>query len=626
MNQSDDSSFDRRDFMKLAAGSAAAMTARPQSAGAQSVEPGQATTAATADESGAANALITEHPGSDFMVDVFKTLDLEYIASNPASSFRSLQESLINYGGNTNPEWLTAMHEESSVGMARGYFKIEGKPMAVAAHGVVGLQHAAMAVYHAYCDRVPVYIILGNTFDATERRPGAEWRHSVQDAAAMVRDYIKWDDMPISLGHFAESAVRAYSIAMTPPTLPVVLVADSALQEAPMDAEEPLSIPKLNTPRPPAGDSGAVPEVAQMLVAAENPVITGGRLGRTANSIELLVELAETLQCPVSGWNFPSRHALNGGGIGDADLILALEPPDLWGDVNTMTDQLVRTSRSDLKPGAKIVTVSSTDLFMKSNYQDFQRYQEVDLAIAADAEATLPSLIEAVRRLLTADRRRVFEDRGAKIAASRVQRQERARREAAAVWDLSPISSTRIAYELWDQIKTKDWSLVSGGRGPGGAQELWNFERHYHTTGDGQGAGSVAPSALGAALANRKYGRLSISIQNDGDLMYAPGVLWTAAHHRIPLLAIMNNNRAYHQEVMHLQRMAARHNRVLTNAHVGTSIDDPNIDYAKLAESMGWYAEGPITEPNDVGPALRRAIARVEAGQPALLDTVMQPR
>ena len=612
--------------MKIAAGSTAAMAASAQSVAAQRAEPEQATTPAAADESDAVDVLITEHPGSDFMVDVFKTLDFEYIASNPASAFRSLQESLINYGGNRNPEWLTAMHEESSVGMARGYFKIEGKPMAVAAHSTVGLQHAAMAIYHAYCDRVPVYIILGNTFDATERRPGAEWRHSVQDAAAMVRDYIKWDDMPVSLGHFAESAVRAYKIAMTPPTLPVILVADSALQEAPMEPGARLRIPKLTTPRPPTGDSGSVAEVARMLVAAENPVITGGRLGRTANSIQLLVELADTLQCNASGWNFPSRHTLNGGRVENADVILALEPPNLWGAVNTMTDQLVRTSRSDLQPGAKIITISSTDLYMKSNYQDFQRYQEVELAIAADAEATLPSLIEAVRRLITADRRRVFEDRGAKIAAARAQALERARRAAAAVWDLSPISSTRLAYELWEQIKNKDWSLVSGGRGPGGASQIWNFEKHYHTTGGTQGAGSVAPSAVGAALANRKYGRLSISIQNDGDLMYAPGVLWTAVHHRIPLLTIMNNNRAYHQEVMHLQRMACRHNRSLTNSHIGTSIDDPNIDYAKLAESMGWYAEGPITDPNDLGPALKRAIARVEAGQPALLDTVMQPR
>ena len=178
------------------------------------------------------------------MVDVLKTLGFEYVAANPGSSFRGLHESFINYGGNTQPEWLTCCHEESSVAMAHGYAKIEGKPMLVAAHGTVGLQHAAMAIYNAFCDRVPVFIVLGNTFDATVRRPGAEWVHSVQDAAAMVRDYIKWDDMPISLAHFAESAVRAYKIAMTPPMAPVVIVADSELQERPIERGAELRDPE----------------------------------------------------------------------------------------------------------------------------------------------------------------------------------------------------------------------------------------------------------------------------------------------------------------------------------------------------------------------------------------------
>jgi acetolactate synthase-1/2/3 large subunit len=615
------SSVNRRKFLKIAAGGATALTARLEPASAQQLARAESPAAAPAP----VDVMTTERPGSDFMVDVIKSLGIEYIASNPASSFRSLQESFINYGRNKDPEWLTCMHEESSVGIARGYFKIESKPMAAIMHGVVGLQHAAIAVYHTYCDRVPVYLILGNTFDATERRPGAEWRHSAQDVAAMVREFIKWDDMPISLDHFAESAVRAYRFSVTPPMLPVAVVADSELQERPMEPGARPRIPKLNIPKPPAGDPGAVAEMARMLVAAESPVITGGRLGRTQNSIQLLVELAETLQCPVQGGNFPSRHPLSGGNVGNADLILALEPPDLWGDTNTMTDQLERTTKSDLKPGTKILSINGDDLYMKSNYQDFQRFQETDLSIAADAEATLPSLVEAVKRLVTADRRRVFQERGAKIAAGRAQAQERARRQAAAVWNLSPLSHVRITYELWELIKNKDWSVVSGAR-PQGSAQLWNFDKHYQSFSGGQGASSAVPCAVGAALANRKYGRLSINFQNDGDLMYAPGVLWTAAHHRIPMLTIMNNNRGYHQEVMHLQTMACRHNRDLTTARIGTGIEDPNMDYAKLAQSMGWYAEGPITNPNDVGPALKRAIARVEAGEPALLDTVMQPR
>src|SRR5438093_11336431 len=262
------------------------------------------------------------------MGDVIKSLGIEYIAANPGSSFRSLHESIINYGGNKNPELLTCCHEESSVALADGYAKVEGKPMAVMAHSTVGLQHASMAVYNAFAGRTPVFIVLGNTIDAAARRPGVEWYPSAQDAAAMVRDYTKWDDLPISLTHFAESAVRGYKIAMTPPRGPVVLVADSDLQETPVADLSRLHVPRLTLASPPAGDPVAVAELAKLLVAAENPVILGGQAIRTAEGMKLLIELAETLQAPVSGGKFPSRNPLNragGGLIRNADLMLGLQ-------------------------------------------------------------------------------------------------------------------------------------------------------------------------------------------------------------------------------------------------------------------------------------------------------------
>src|SRR5207247_2389714 len=218
------------------------------------------------------DVLTTDHCGSDFMVDVIKSLDIEYFCANPGSSFRALHESIINYGGNSSPEFITCCHEESSVAMAHGYSKIEGKPMMVFCHGTVGLQHASMAIYNAYCDRAPIYIVFGNILDAAWRRGSIEWYHSVQDAAAMVRDYTKWDDAPISLTHFAESAVRAYRVAMTPPTMPVLIAADAQLQELPIPDGAKLRIPKLTIPTPPQGDSAAVAEAAKLLVAAENPV------------------------------------------------------------------------------------------------------------------------------------------------------------------------------------------------------------------------------------------------------------------------------------------------------------------------------------------------------------------
>ena len=631
----------RRNFLKGAAATgAAALVPNPRPARAQEAKPARASapSAAAREADGSAppatvEVLTGDRPGGDFMVDVLKSLGFEYVCANPGSSFRGLHESLVNYGGNRNPEFITCCHEESSVAMAHGYAKIEGKPACVLAHGTVGLQHSAMALYNAYCDRAPLYMIVGNSVDATSRRPGVEWEHSVQDAASMVRDFVKWDDLPASLAHFSESAVRAYKIAMTPPMMPVLLVADLDLQENPFPGAWP-RIPKLTLARPPQGDAGSVAELAKMLVEAENPVLIAGRVARTAAGMKALVELAETLQAPVidqnERMNFPSRHPLNQsssrGLIGQADVIVGFELTDFWGTVNSYRDQLNRSSRRITKPAAKLVSITTGDLYIKSNYQDFERFPEVDLAIAADAEETLPALSEAVKRLLTADRKRAFQERGAKLAAAHQRALEAARVNASYGWDASPISTARVAAELWAQIKNKDWSLASGAGG--WPTSLWNFDKHYQHIGGpgGAGVGYGAPASLGAALANRKYGRLTVTIQNDGDLMYAPGVLWTAAHHKIPLLSVMHNNRAYHQEVMHIQRMANRHQRGIENAGIGTTLVDPNIDYAKVAQGMGVYAEGPILEAKNLGPAIKRALEVVEKGEPALLDVVSQPR
>ncbi len=634
-------SVGRRGFLKHAAAAGAAALASPtaetaaQSATQRAAVPATPIMSATAEAANPPDVevMTADRTGSDFMVDVLKSLGFEYICANPGSSFRGIHESVINYGGNKSPELITCCHEESSVAMAHGYAKVEGKPLGVFAHGTVGLQHASMAIYNAWCDRVPVYVMLGNQLDATMRRPGAEWAHSVQDAAAMVRDYSKWDDTPMSLPHFAESAVRAYKIAMTPPMAPIVLVLNAEMQEQPLGSDTKLAIPKLTVPAPPQGDSGAVTELARLLVAAEHPVIVADRLARTPAAMQHLVELAETLQASVvdqgGRMNFPARHPLNQSqarAIADADLVLGLEVSDFWGVVNSFRDQLTRTSRPTTKPGTKVVSITTGDLYVRANYQDFQRYAEVDLAIAADAEATLPSLIEAVKRLMTADRKRMFESRGAKLAEASSAALDRSRLEASYAWDATPVSTARLCAEIWGQIRNEDWALVNGTGG--WARRLWSFDKPYQWIGSsgGAGIGYGAPAAVGAALAHKRHGRLSVNIQTDGDLMYAPGVLWTAAHHRIPLLSVMHNNRAYHQELMHVQKMCNRHSRGIDRGRLGSELVDPAIDYAKVAQGFGVYAEGPITDPKDLGPAIARAMAVVKRGEPALVDVVCQPR
>ncbi|MBV9504095.1 MAG: twin-arginine translocation signal domain-containing protein [Acidobacteriia bacterium] len=639
-------SVGRRGFLKGAAAGAAGLVANP-AVKAQQPQPQRPaaplpSAAQVAFETGTpaprVDVYTTEKPGADFMVDVLKSLQFDYVFANPGSSFRGLQESFINHGQNQKPEWITCCHEEASVAMAHGYFKIEGKPILCMAHGTVGLQHASMAIYNAYADRVPLFLVLGNEQDIAFRRSDVEWTHSVQDAASMVRDYTKWDDTPVTLRHFAESAVKAYKVMMTPPMEPVVLVAGGALQEEPMpeDDRRNLTIPKLAMTAPPAGDPVALAQLAQWLVAAENPVIVAGRAARTPQGIKLLVELAETLQAPVMDrrfrMNFPSKHPLyNSGNVRNADLVLGLEVPDFWYTTHTQTpiNRMGMQSQSIVKPGTKLVTITSTDLFSRSNYQDFGRYSEVDLAIAADAEATLPSLIEACKKLITPDRKRAMEERGKKLADAHQRNRDQAFEAAAYGFDASPVSTARMAAEIWNYVKNEDWSLVSDltfvSNWP---TRLWDFDKHYQFIG-GHGAygiGYGAPAAVGAALANKKHGRLSINIQCDGDLNYGPGVLWTAAHHQIPLLSIMHNNRGYHQERMFLEDMACRANRDVSKTNIGVALDTPNINYAMMAKSYGMYSAGPIENPNDLGPAIKAAIEVVKKGEPALIDLVTQPR
>ena len=642
--------LDRRGFLKGAAvaGGAAAATTPASAQGVAGAAanarkaplPTAIQLAAENEHPGEAEHLTTEKTGSDFMVDVCKTLNIDYMAACPGSTFRALQESFINYGQNKKPEWITCLHEEVSVGMSHGYAKVAGKPMAAMMHGTVGTQHGSMAIYNAWCDRVPIMLFTASAGPVEDRRPGVEWMHTVQDGAATVRDFVKWDDYPWSLQSFAESTVRAYSLACAQPQAPVLITADGKLQEMELSkaANAKLSIPKLNVGTQTVGDPNALREAAKMLVAAENPVIIADRYARTQKGVDDLVKLAELLQAPVienrGRMNFPTTHYLaqwqrGAPLLSQADCILSLEPVDLFGQLNKVRDQIERTTSLKVKKDAKVIAISTHDLMVRANYQDFQRYSAADISITADAEATMPYLLEAVAREV-GDRKAKFEARGQKLQAAYKGLAERARLEASYAWDASPISSARMYAELYNQVKDLDWALLAdGGFSSNWPHRLWPIEKHYQFIGGsgGSGVGYQPVAALGAALAHRDAGgRVPISITGDGEFNMAPHTLWTAAHHKIPYLTIIQNNRAYHQEVMHLQHMANRHNRNVENAHIGTTIDNPNIDYAKLAEGYGAVGIGPITDPKDLGPAIKKGLDAMKSGQPVLIDAVMQPR
>jgi acetolactate synthase-1/2/3 large subunit len=614
-------SIKRRSFLKAGVAGAAAVVLPAAEERATAQEPQSAdhvvkpTPAREGDPSPSLEFQSYERTGADFMADVLKTLPIDYLCSNPADKTAGLQESLTGpYGGNKSPEWITCTHEEISVAMGHGYYKIEGRMLAMAGHSTVGLMHAAMAVYNAYCDRVPVYLIFGNFQQPTN--------HAAIDTSAPIREFIRWYTNPMSLSAFAENAVRAFALASTPPTLPVLVTIDADMQENPIQGREP-RIPKLTIPEPPSGDENSVRETARLLVQAQNPVLIADRYARTQAGMDRLIELAELLQAPVidhgARMNFPTRHPLNqtyssGGLIADADVVLGLETN--MAGVSNQTK-------------GKTISLGADGLLGRANYLEIGHYGSVDLAMSGDAEATMPALIEAVKQQLGSNQRVAAEARKTKLAERTQKAFERARVDMTYGWDASPISTGRLTAEIWEAVKNEDWSLPSFGLHYGfWPQRTWPMDKHYHTNGGmgGNGEGYNAPAALGAALANKKHGRLTVNIQCDGDLLYCPGVLWTAAHHQIPILNVMHNNRAYHQEMMYVERVANRHNHLLAEGGIGLKLENPNIDFAKMAQSMGVYAEGPITNPNDLGPALKRAVAVVKKGQPALLDVITQPR
>ena len=452
-------SVGRRGFIKGAAAGAAALAAHTtsvvaQQPVAQAPPPGPAaappSSAQLARDTSATPptvqpARFVENPQSDYMVDVIRALGFDYAAANPGSSFEGLHESIINYGDNKAPEFLTALHEESSVAMAHGYAKVEGRPMLVLLHGVIGIQHGSMAIYNAYCDRVPIFMIAGVDIE------GAVPAHNATDMANMTRGYVKWDYQPDSLAQFTTGMFRAYKLMMTPPMAPVLLVADSRIQKDPITQRPPIG--KLVMPSPPAADLASVREIARMLVAAQNPRVNAGRAVRTDAGLRQMVELAELLQMPVNVGgdriNFPSHHPLGGNGAGQADLILMLEAAGGGGGA------------AGAAADVKRISISTAETLATANYNVLGNPVQADLVATGDPEATLPSLIEEVKKLVTADRRAAFEQRGKRHADANRQARQQFIDQARYGWDSSPISTARITAELWPLIKNEDWSLVS---------------------------------------------------------------------------------------------------------------------------------------------------------------------
>jgi thiamine pyrophosphate-dependent acetolactate synthase large subunit-like protein len=564
-------------------------------------------------------------PGSDLMVQVLRDLGIEYVAGNPGSSFEGLQESIINYGNPPNrmPEFITALHEESAVTMAHGYGKATGRPMCALLHGTIGVQHAAMSIYQAYYDRTPALLIAG-------RDLGFIAAHSANDMAGMVRSFTKWDAQPRTLVESLTAIQRAYNEAITPPCGPTLVVVDIELQK---EEARDLKVPTYAAPTVPGVDASQAREIAKGLLDAQNPRIAVGRL-RTPGGVQLAVQLAELVGASVSTsatqgpMSFPQRHPLSGPGASTAyDYTLGLEAPGAQVSLvgPTLSTLLSRDSTNigfgGIAPGVSRAGAGAGGGAARGR------------TIEIDAEASLPILIEETRRQMTAEQRRLIQERAGKQATAnqqaRLEELRRALEQKRAGWDDSPISTARIYAELWPLIVNEDWILSSPSNFSGGHNtQLWDHNKPYSYLG-GQGAGGMgygAPASVGAALAAKSRGQIVINVQTDGDLNYAPGVLWTAVHHELPMLTVMHNNRAWHQELMFVEYMCGVRGRGGDRGHIGTTLREPYIDYRMMAAGYGMAGEGPITDPTKLGPALRRGLASVKRGQPYLIDVITQPR
>ena len=647
-------SVNRRGFLKGAAASAAALVTNVELSeaqrGTQAGQAAQAGQGSPADAPGAAPPPSSQQvardagnvqppvavravtrPGSDLMTQVLRDLGVEYVAANPGSSFEGLQESLINYGTPPNkmPEFITALHEESAVTMAHGYGKAEGKPMCALLHGTIGIQHAAMSIYQAYYDRSPVLLLAG-------RDEGFIAAHTAHDMAGMVRSYTKWDAQPKTLDESLTAIQLAYNEAIAPPCGPTLVVLDIELQK---EEAKTAKVPAYQGPVVKGIESAQAREIAKSLLDAQNPRIAVGRL-RTPQGVKSAVELAELVGASTSTsatqgpMSFPQRHPLCGPGADtNYDYTLGLETGGAQASI-TGPGLATLLSRDSTNIGFGGIAPGSGGRGGGGGRGGRGGAAAAPaLAITADAEVSLPLIIEEAKRQLTGDKRSTIQSRIAKHTEAnqqaRIKEITQAVQAKRAGWDGSPVCTARIYAELWPLIMNEDWCLASPSGFSGGHNaQLWDHNKPYSYLG-GQGAGGMgygAPACVGAALAAKSRGRIVVNVQTDGDLNYAPGVLWTAVHHKLPMLTVMHNNRAWHQELMFVEYMAGVRGRGTDRGHIGTSLRDPFIDYAKMAAGYGMAAEGPISDPKLVAAALKRGVDSVKRGQPYLIDVVTQPR
>jgi acetolactate synthase-1/2/3 large subunit len=573
---------------------------------------------------------------SDVIVDLMRQYGFPYCSINPGASYRGLHDSMVNYGQDY-PQMILCPHENIAVQIAHGYAKATGEPGLCIVHNLVGMLHACMAIYYAYIDKVPVFVVgAGGPMDTSIRRPRTDWNHIALVQGNALRDYTKWDDQPYGIKSVPGSFARCYEVMMTEPTGPIYICFDAQMLEAPL--KDKVDLPPASAAKVPtriSPDPEALLEVAEMLMAAKNPVILTDRSGRAPHGYTNLVNLAETLQIPVlcggARLNFPNRHHLEMTHarkevLKDADVVMCIDALD-WERLSTTLVSMTREITSLAPKNAKWVNIGFHELEISSWSTDYQRLLHADISIMGDSSLAMPQLTQLLKKMLASKpaAKKAADARGAKFKKMKAALVAKHQKDAKDDWKVSPMSTARLASEIWDCIKDEDWVLASTDL-HGWPMKLWDFDEPYRWPGQGLGTSTQVGISLGVALANKGSGRLVVQIQPDGDLMFDPGALWVAAKYEIPILFVMFNNRAYYNDWEHQIRLAKQRGTPEERAYIGMDIANPFVDFATLAKSMGVHGEGPIENGDGVKAAIKRAIKVVKSGKPALVDTVTQFR
>ena len=553
--------------------------------------------------------------GSDVVAETLRALEVPYIALNPGASYRGFHDSLVNHLGNVQPQMLLCLHEESAVAIAHGYAKVTRKPMAAAVHSNVGLMHATMAMFNAWCDRMPV-LVLGATgpVDAPKRRPWIDWIHTARDQGALVRPYTKWDDQPASAEAARESLLRAYWLARTAPMGPVYVNLDAGMQEAPL--ADPL--PPLDTARfvPDVTSAAPLEQVTRavaMLRASQHPVILMGRGSRSDQAWANRVALAETLGARVvtdlkCAAVFPTNHPLHAGppatfpvqeaaqAVASADVILSLDWVDLAG--------ALKAACGTVAPGAKVINVTLDHQLHNGWSMDHQALPPADLFVAADADTVVAAML-------------------AQLPAAAAHAEPSPPPEP----EIEPghIAVGQMTHALRQAIGPRPASLLHVSLSWNAS--LWPFRAplDYIGSDGGGGIGGGPGIAVGAALALRGSGRLPVAVCGDGDFLMGATALWTAVHYNIPLLVVVANNRSFFNDELHQERVARMRNRPVENRWIGQRIADPEVDLAQLARAQGALGFGPVTDGADLAATFRQAVEAVMGGAVAVVDVRVAP-